>query len=269
MATIDIVLNALKSLCIDAIYPNNTSQPSIIGKAVLFRKGQPDPVSLDPELRDGKARVNLWDGVMRDATRFPYHDWETAYITPATIVLTVSENTITLSGTVAINQSILVVVNNENPSPYSYEIQESDTLDTIAANLAALIPTASAAGAVITVSNAHALQAHMVTQGIAIRETQRQQQLVKICIRANTASDRSIIVNAINNYLSLFPSFELENDYSVRLIHKGDQNDDRFQKAALLQNMMSYEVEYSTIETQICYTIADPFAVTTRTQNPS
>jgi hypothetical protein len=66
------------------------------------------------------------------------------------ISLTVASNTITVTGAPA---PYIVFVIQIDSNVYQYEIQNYDTLDTIAANFAAMIPNASAAANVITLSD--------------------------------------------------------------------------------------------------------------------
>lgn len=268
MATPEIVLLALKALCLPVIYPSGQSQPSITGNTVFFRLGEPDPISLDTELKQGQARVNFYPSAgERNVTRFDFNEWETISIAPATITLTVLNNTLTIGGTVAINQICVVIVNNDKPNPYAYDVQADDTLASIATNIAALIPGAGAIGTVITIPGAYSIEAHMSTQGLAIRELKRQQQLMSVCVRASTPADRTLIANAIDNYLAHLPSFNLENDYSVRLIYQSGPFNDMLQKAHLFERKLMFHVEYATTELQTFYAIADPFANVTRNQN--
>jgi len=268
MATPKTVLLALKALCVPVIYPDGEDNPSIINNEVIFRIGKPKPTSLDPELRDGKARVNFYpETTERNVSRFPYRTWEVASIAPATIILTVSNNAITISGTVTTDQKCVVIVNNDTDSAYVYAVQEGDTVDSIATNLAALIPDATAIGAVITIDNAYLIVAHMTTLGTSVRELKRQQRIMRITIRANNPDDRDIIGDAIDGYLAELPSFPLENDYSVTLTYKGSPFNDNLQKAALLQRDILFQCEYATIKTQTFWTIANSYAVTVRSHD--
>lgn len=268
MATPETVLLALQDLCVPVIYPNGTASPSITGRTVFFIIGEPNPVSLDPELAAGKTCVSFfpWSGE-RNVTRFDFHAWDTVSISPATITLTVDTNTLTIGGTVAINQACVVIVNGDKANPYFYDVQAGDTLSSIATNIAALIAGASAVGPVITIPTAYSIEANISTQGLAIRELKRQQRLFRICIRSANPDDRNLIADSLDNYLAHLPSIDLTNDYSARMTYRGSPFNDALQKARLFERLLLMEIEYATTELKTFYTIADPYVVLTRDHN--
>ena len=140
MATIRDVENSLKTLIVGSVYPNGTSNEPItgIGKIVKIRIGWPISESLDADLLLGNSVVSIFPVGHSDknTTRFFWY-WQKSEISSATLFVNILHNTIEITGSVTIPQAIVVIYNKV---AYGYEVQATDTLDSIASNISALIP---------------------------------------------------------------------------------------------------------------------------------
>src|ERR1700744_3522544 len=108
MADTSDVENALKALVIAAVYPNGTSQPSIVAKDLFIERGWPVSAKLDTDLAAGKAHISIFppEGMEPNTTRWPRE--EQLLTAPVhTLTATVNGNTITIGGTVAVPQNVI------------------------------------------------------------------------------------------------------------------------------------------------------------------
>src|SRR5581483_1954692 len=154
MADLADVETALKSAVLGLVYPNGTSSPSAIvvdstPVPTKIGRGWPLKTTLQSDLAAGVANISIFNqpGMDRNTTRFE-QDWETLIPATTTLTTSIAGQMVTFGGTVAVPQNIGVVVGKAG---YAYAVQANDTLTTIAANIAALIPGASSTGPALTV----------------------------------------------------------------------------------------------------------------------
>lgn len=172
MADLTDIENALVNLAAVAVYPNDLTQLSIAGVNIRVFPGWPLPDNLDADLATSKVNVSIFplNSMERNTNRFPA-DWKTTHINTPTLTLTVLNNTMTIDGTISMSQICVVVVNYID---YAYTVQPNDTLNTIAAYLAALIPGAISKSAVVTIHGAYSLMVRISTIGTSVRELKQQ-----------------------------------------------------------------------------------------------
>lgn len=250
MADITDVSNALVTVIAGIVYPNGTSQPSITGAAVLVHPGWPDAVQLRADLAAGKVHVSVYPQPnMLRIVDTAMSDWSTPSAPVNTITLTLSGQTVTVGGTVSTPQNAALVVDNK---AYVYAVQAGDTLASIATALAALVnadQSASAAGAVVTIPGAKYISPRVGGQGVAVRETRRQEQGYQITVWANCFDQRDPIAAAIDSALSGIPHLALA-DQSAALRFKNSRQDDSQQKEGIYRRDLMYAVEFSTFASQ-------------------
>lgn len=197
MAGVKQVLDMAYNQVISAVYPNGTSQPSIAGIDVTIIEGWPIRNKLDDVLRAGNAMISVFDGgKSRTAIKFVGQEYQTVSINPATITADVSGQTVTIGGTISVPQSVMVIVNGTG---FAYQVLISDTPDTIAEALADLIPGATVLGAVITIPDAHSLQARIATAATAATELGRQERIISIKLWCPTPDIRDAMYEPIGN----------------------------------------------------------------------
>ena len=244
MADLSEVTDAIRDLCTALIYPNGILQPSIINAPVKIYSGWPTPKNLDDDLAAGTSHVNVFaDGKERNTTRFlhPYEDLDPI---PATVVLTVSNNTVLVSGVniPTVEQYCTVIVNN---TTYSYAVQPTDTLASIAINISLLIPTATVFGNLITIANAYKIIARVGTQANVRFETKRQEKCFQIQVWCPDFTKRDLLGKALDTFLPTNYHFTLY-DQVAKFIYAGCHQVDDSEKQKCYRRILYFNVEYST-----------------------
>ena len=256
MADIDDVLTALGNLIANAIYPNGTNHSSSVAAQIKIYPGWPVPNALDTDIAAGNAHISIFPRPEeRNTTRYPA-EFQASTVSPATLSATVSGHTVTIGGTVTVPQAIMVLTNFSRQA-YSYFVQHGDTLSTIATALAALIPNATATGAVITISGIYDLSTQIITSGAAIKEVRRQERLIQMVIWAPTPALRTAIARVIDPLLAQTERFTLPDGSSARLTYKNSPMNDMLQKATIYRRDLFYTVEYATTVQAAFFTVGE------------
>lgn len=261
MADLSDIEKALADFVRDAFYPNGTSNPSVVPSVGTIRvyPGWPTPQNLENDLRLNNVHVTVWPlPSPRNTTRFR-EEWEDSFINAPTITLTVSGNTLTVGGTVTTNgQTCMVIMNKIG---YAYTVQAGDTLASIASAIAALVPSATAVGNIVTVPSAYSLIGRMTTSGQSVMEFKRQQQMFQITIWANSYTSRAACAPVVDVSLGFIKRLLIPVDnFWAPIIHMHTKEFDQFDKTPVYRRDLIYQVEYATTLTQTNYTISDPYA---------
>lgn len=256
MADVIDVQTALVALAAAALYPNGTGQPSAAGGVPCkVYAGWPTESQLDSDLAGRTAHVTVFPRPEeRNTTRFP-QDWQPQTMNSATLTLTINGQQITVGGVVppANNPHNLSVL--ANGKPYVYAVQTSDTLNSIAASLAALIaadlPGTSAAGAVVTLPGTGRIGAARVgVTGTAVREIRRQERQFQITVWADSPTHRDAVAQPVDQVLAATKFLTMPDGLAARLIYKGSPISDNTQKSRLFRRDLIYLVEYATTQTE-------------------
>ncbi|MDE2468746.1 MAG: hypothetical protein KGL35_08385 [Bradyrhizobium sp.] len=253
MADISDVSTSLVAIIAGALYPNGTSQPSVVGAPVAVYPGWPTASQLDADLagfsngQGGRLHVTVFPTPTEKSEPAYRMDWQALTINAATLTATISGQTVTLSGTVSTPQNVALLVDNAG---YVYPVQPADTLTTIATALAALVPGATSSGAVITVPNGAKLTAARTGgSGTMQRELRRQMRVMQITAWADTPANRDALAQAVDAALSAIPRFVLADQTQARLLYQSGRQIDDQSKANLYRRDLMYSVEYSTTQT--------------------
>lgn len=247
MASLTDVMKQVASQIAAIVYPGGTGQPSIAGIPVRIYPGWPVPNELEADLLAGKAHVSIYPhGKDRKTTRYLGGPWIPLTTPVRTVAMTVAGSAVTLSGTIS-KQNLLV---NLNGTHYVYAMQVTDTLTTAAAGLASLIPGASSAGSVITLTGAHSVFARVGGFGTAIKETKRQEQPVQIIIWANSPEARDAVASPIDSALSDSNNIAFTDGSYGIIRSSGSLMTDQLQKADLYRIDLFYLIDYATTLTQ-------------------
>lgn len=253
MADLSDVENALVAVVAQVFYPNGTGQPSALGAPVRIYRGWPSKPELETDLRSGAVNVSVYAlNRERSVTRFQ-NNWR-LLSGPAepTLTLTVSGNTVTVGGTVAVPQNAAVIVNGA--SGYSYALQETDTPTTIATALVSLINADNAdafsSGPVITVPGAVSLVGRAGTFGNSLRELKRQRRDIQIALWASTPSLRDQVAILLDPALAAMEFIALADGTAGRMVYVGSPHDDTVQKEILYRRNLIYSVEYGTTQSR-------------------
>lgn len=245
MPSITNVLNAIVQQCVETAYPNGTAQPSILNTDITIRPGDPNPNRFDALLADGNSNisVNMLDGYQRNVS-----DHSKAYVEVGrplpTLSLTVNLTlkTITVTGIVTTGEQAVINCNNV---PYVYIVLNTDTVNTIAAALGALIPGSSVVNNVITIPNAYQLSARV---GVEIKLAQilkTQECAFQVLIDCPTINERAILQEAIENALTIF-YLSIPDDTAIRITWMSTKYKDMYQKVAFYRCQLIYKIRYDT-----------------------
>lgn len=238
-------------------YPNGTSTAPITGsgKKITIVRGWPDPKSVDAAVLAGNAMVSVYPmpGMERNTTRFPKKWQQNGDLPVAHTVLTVGLHTVTISGTPTVGEAATITVGVQG---YGYQILAGDTVNTVAAALAALIPGASAVGAVITITGLKTITAAVSVTGTVTKEMRRQTRIFGIYAWAPDPATRDLIIAAIDGCLADTERFTVASDNtSARLIYHGTNQSDELQVRKTYKRWLMYSVEYATTQTEQTQTV--------------
>ena len=196
MADSSDVEQALVNLIGAALYPNGTSQPSIVGTLCTVQRGWPT----EADVREAQAaksvliRVHAVRGMSREVTRYP-REWINKPATTPTLTASVAGNVITFGGTAAAGQYAGVYAGG---TPYTYVVLTPDTPSTVAAAFAALIPGSSVSGSALTVpAGAPLPQAVIAMSGTSQMSVTRQEQVFRTVVWAPTPALRDAVYQAM------------------------------------------------------------------------
>lgn len=259
MADIADVSAALVALIAQTLYPNGTAQPSVTGVPTVIYGGWPTASQLDTDLggfaNGGTGRLHVT--VFPTATEkreTPYRtQWEELAVTAPTLTATIAAQTVTMGGTVTTPQNVALIVDD---AAYVYAVQGTDTLTTIATALAAMVPGASNAGAVITIPNGAAIRAARTGAGGTMqRETRRLMRVMQITVWADTPANRDATAQAVDVALSGIERITLPDQTQGRLLYQSSHQVDAQSKANLYRRDIMYSVEYGTTQTVAATTV--------------
>lgn len=258
MANLSDVEDTLAELISKYLYPNGTLSPSVIPSVnnIYIYAGWPRPVDLEADVKNNNnAHVTIFpSNTGRNTTRFP-QNWIESGFTPPTITLTLAGNQVTVGGSVSTPQSCMIIVNGIG---YAHQVQESDTLNTIAESLVEEIPNSSSVDNVITIDGAHSIVPRVTFYGTSSKEIKRQELIFNIITWTNTRDKRTQIADVIEKGLGAISRFTLPDNYDAMIFHVGIKDHDEFEKQApIYRRDLMFRIEYPTTATEEFPSIAD------------
>jgi hypothetical protein len=252
MADQSDVESALAAILANALYPNGTGAPSVIGNVCRVYRGYPNAPSLDADLAAGVLHVSVAaTGTIKNVTRYP-RIWQSVAPVPASLTVAVQTQSATFAGRCAVGQLAGVAVNG---ALFPYAVQGSDTPATVASNLAALLRAADIfvdyAGSTIGVPGAEMFTARVVHGAGALQEIKRQAQDFKISLWCPDPMSRDAAAPVIDDALAVLGFLALADGSSARLIFAGSTAQDDGADATLYRRNIVYSAEYPTTISQI------------------
>jgi hypothetical protein len=265
MADISDVRNTLGSLVGAAMYPNGAGQASAVGITVVVRSGWPVPQQLKAIVAGSNAMVSIYQmpGMGKNTTRFLGDDDVQATIPAPDLSLTIASNRVTVGGSINPGEAATLRVNYQ---PYSYAVQQTDTVGTVAAALAALIPHASASGAVITINDVFDIEGAISVPVTVQQEIGRQAQVFMLVIWAPSEALRDAIGRALELSFKQQPRIVMPDNTWARLLYRGITDFDVSEKSQIYRRNLLYEVEYALTAPTTTNTVTD-FGVTVTPTN--
>ena len=244
MADLSDVEEAICAQILSAAYPVGVEGGSATGMPVKIYRGWPANKTLNADLLAGTQTVTVFSQTnsTRDTSRYG-RIWRTISQTTPNLTISISGNTATLSGEGGGGQSVGLIVDGV---AYAYSLIGTDTPQTAAQALAALIPSASSQGPVITVAGATVLQGRVVGSGTAEMETRRQVQGFMVSVWCPTPGGRDSLAAVIDNALADVDWLPLSDGTVGRLLYHGTVETDESEIANLYRRNLNYTVEYPT-----------------------
>lgn len=259
MADLSDVETAFLAIIQGAVYPNGTSSPSIVNADVRIYRGWPIASQLDADLAAGKCHVSVYSqpNVERNTTRYPRDD-QVVTAPVHTLTVAVNGNQVTIGGTVATPQNVIVLCGSR--FAFTYAVKVTDTLNSIASALAALIavtfPGSSAAGAVITVAGQPGiLKARVAGAGAIWTEQRRQERGIQVTCWCQTPALRDALAPAIDLAFAQLDRITLPDQSSCRIKYERTGESDEAQKVQIFRRDLFYTVEYPTVTTSTAFEV--------------
>ncbi len=255
MADLSDVQNVLVGQIAATLYPNGTSQASAVSAACRVGPGWPTAATLDPDLANGVVNISVYPAnIERDTTRY-LREWQKVGETPPTVTLAVSGNTVTVGGslpTPAIVQNVAVMIGSQGG--FSYAVQASDTLTSIASALATLIaqqfPGTTSNGDVITVNSTLPLTARVGGASTVGMELRRQLRVFRVVIWSPTPTLRDAVAGLLDPLFADTAFLTMPDGFAARLKYHSSSLVDMQEKANLYRRDLLYSVEYATTKSQ-------------------
>ena len=239
---------ALAGVIGGALYPNGLTAACVVTGAVCrIYRGWPVPAALDADLAAGYTNilVTAGTGQSRNTTRWP-DAWVPQTTTVPTLTASVSGDTVTFAGTAGMGQVAAVIADQ---SWASWRMQQSDTPQSVAAELARSLSTvraASASGAALTVPGAIRLIARVEADQPTLRLARRQQQAFKLTAWCPDPATRDAVGSAVDSALAGIDFVGLVDGTSGRLRYLASTVSDRWEDATLYRRELTYSVDYPT-----------------------
>lgn len=257
MADISDVENAIVSLIGPIVYPNGSTAPSaLLGKSgspvgVKIYRGWPMPSALDKDLTAGLVNISIFPrpSVDRNTTRYPV-DFQEISRGVATLTATVSDNQVTIGGTVNTTVPQIVTIIIGPRVVVSYAVPAGATLASIAAALSAQISTAFApstsTGPTINVATSAYLLAEVGVTGIQMAETERQLSQIQVTFWCPDPVSRDNAGKLIRPALSKITFLTLADQSAARFRFQSTNVNDSAERVQLYRRDTIYAVEYAT-----------------------
>jgi hypothetical protein len=246
MADLADVEVAIVSTIVTAVYPAGTESDSVIGANCRVYRGWPNPTALNNDLLSGVVNVSVAPDtdIGRTTTRFAL-SWSTPGQSEDLAWSVVGE-TVALTGEPTPGQVTGLLVDGQT---FVHPVRDGDTVEMIAANLAAMIRSSRVAtldGNTISILGAHSVVARVVTPGVTHTEVRRQERDTRVACWCASPSVRDAIGREIDAALARLPFLALSDATAARVIYKGTTVYDQAQNSLLYRRDLVYTVEYPT-----------------------
>lgn len=263
MADISDITDTLAGIITGLLYPTGTSNPPVVRTNTRVEVGWPLPGQIETDLANtvvGNAAdlpictVSIYPlQTERNTTRY-LPTWQQATLNTPTLTLTAAGQTVTVGGTMPPASNPHNAVIFANGLPFVYAVQPADTLNGIAAALAALIavsiPGSSSAGPLVTLPTSARLgPVRIGVTGTSMLEVSRQEKQIQIVIWADSPDHRTAIAKIIDPALKAMTFIALPDVSAGRIRYTGNRESDNAQKQGIYRRDLMFTVEYGTYKT--------------------
>jgi hypothetical protein len=249
MADLSDVETAVLACVTGCIYPNGTDAPSSIGPSCRLYRGWPMSASLNADLAAGKVNITISPDSQPGRTTTRYAPQWSGTSCACSVSANIMDCCVTFSGTVTSGIAIGLRIDSR---AYSYRPLATDTLDIIAAVMAAQIQQdqiALASGATVTIPGATALAARTVSDSVSLQEIRRQERQIRVICWCSNPGLRDTASSVVDTGLAGQPFVVLEDGSSARITYEGTLVYDQSQNALLYRRDLLYMAEYPTMIT--------------------
>lgn len=249
MADQSDVETTLVNLVVGALYPNGTDVPGVTSAICKVYRGWPASSALDQDLANGVINVTVFPAGEPGHNTTRYAPRWIQGIQQVTLSVSVVDTSVTFQGVADAQQLAGVLVDKV---PYVYVVQATDTPQTIAANLAALIRAdwiVNLSGATLVIPGASLIEARTAAAATATQEARRQRQCFRITCWCPDPGSRDTCAAAVDQFMAGLAFISLPDSTQGHLRYRGTLVFDQSQDALLYRRDLLYDIEYATIVT--------------------
>lgn len=233
----------------DVLYPAGAQAASVLGPACRIYRGWPAAAALEDDLAADVVNVTVYPeaAVHAVTTRWP-DEWAVMAAVAPTLSAAISGTTVSFAGAAGPGQVAGILADNVAAV---HRIAAGDTPERVAAVLASYLATqriALAAGATVLVPGAARLEARVMADQPALRETRRQRQGFRIACWCADPLTRDRAAAAVDAALSGVDFIDLPDGTKGRLRYHAGQVFDHAQNARLYRRDLVYTVDYATTQ---------------------
>jgi hypothetical protein len=247
MADLSDVEVALVATVTQALHPNGSALPSVLGVPCRIYRGWPLATALTNDLKKGTVNVTIFPDAEPGRLTTRYNDGLRGSTFEVTLPARTAGNTVIFGGQASPGQVAGLLVDGQT---YVYCTQPGDTPATVAANLAEsaraqLIVTLS--GAALTIPTARKLSARVVASANFQQEVRRQERSFHIVCWCPSPQSRDQTAIAIDQAFAGMTFVNFRDGTSGRILYKGTTVVDRSEDVLLYRRDLVFDVEYPTI----------------------
>jgi len=255
LADIADVLDALEQIARTACYPNGTSLPSVSGKPIDVAQGWVLSEDLDAGLPQGMTFVTVY-AVPSSTAKLPVPlsgSSDGVVVAPVHgMSAVVSDLSFTLSGVPTLGEYATVIV---GAYAYSYPAAAGDTVQIVAAALAAQIPGAAVSGSTVSLRSGPSITVRIGAPATMGRTIDRERQNVILGVWAPNPSDRTVVAAALRVAVAQNLTIVLPDTSEALLIAQGMNQTDKNQLELAWRRDLTVQVTFDTLETYPAYEV--------------
>jgi hypothetical protein len=247
MADLSDVENAIVTNVVSALYPNGITQASVVGVICRVYRGWPTPTALNSDLAAGAVNVTIFPATKPDEVPDPYFDAVYASTSPTSLAAAVTGSSVVFSGLVVANQTVGLLVDGV---PYLYSTNATDSTESIAAKLSALIQgrrLVVLSDSTIAVPGVASLHSRVVMNASVSQSLRRQRREVLICCWCPSAVLRDSVCKSVDFALAVSSFIGLADNTKAHVRYVATQVYDQSQNALLYRRDVCYKFEYTVI----------------------
>ncbi len=255
MADITDVTDAIEQIAIAACYPNGTLSPSVSSRPIDIAQGWVASADLDTGLTAGTTFVTVYS-VPSSTSKLPVPlsgSSDGVIVAPVHgMSAVVSDLSFTLSGVPTLGEYVTVIV---GAHAYSYPASPGDTVQIVAAALAAQIPGAAVSGSTVSLTSGPAITIRIGAPATMGRTIDRESQNVILGVWAPNPSDRTVVARALKVAVAQNLTIVLPDTSEALLITRGTTQTDKNELELAFRRDLTVQCSFDTLETYPAYEV--------------